>query len=366
MDRGRLIFTIPPTEGQLRNSEGDMIRLKDGSILMVYGRYHGDSAADLAPCDLVTIVSKDEGETWSEPRPLLNAADFGVVNLISVSLTRLQDGGIGIFFNCPFPGKGWKRHKYFGRSYDEGETFGGFVECSSELYDCRSGINNSRMVRLSSGRLIYPHSIHAGCEKTQEEGKRTVSPTSHTCGNFIYSDDDGYTWRTSEDMIYMPFTQTIPGIQEGEIIEIKPNVLKCFFRTDKCYQYQSISLDGGDHWSLPHPSCFTSPTSPISIRKNPYSGKTYAFWNPIPKYNDRKGIPAQFGRSPLVVAETDDTVSRILKLEYVHSDLTKAYCYIAPMFLNEKEAIIAYGNGDSNLGEKSLQRLAVSKVDLDF
>lgn len=366
MDKGRLIFTLSPKEGNLRNSEGDMIRLKDGSILMVYGRYHGDSASDLAPCDLVSIVSKDGGETWSEPHPLLNAADFGVVNIISVSLTRLADGGIGIFFNCPFPGKGWRRHKYFARSYDEGETFSGFVECSSERFDCRSGINNSRMVRLSSGRLIYAHSIHAGCEKAQEEGKRRVSPTSHTCGNFIFSDDDGYTWRTSEDTVYMPFTQTIPGIQEGELIEIKPNVLKCFFRTDKCYQYQSISLDGGEHWSLPHPSCFTTVVSPITIRKNPYSGKIYAFWNPVPPYNGKEKAAGHSGRSPLAIAEMDENVSRILKMEYVHSDLSKAYCYVAPLFLSEKDAVIAYSSGDASLGEKSMQRLAVSKVDLDF
>ena len=68
MDRGRLIFTLSPKEGNLRNSEGDMIRLKDGSILMVYGRYHGDSASDLAPCDLVSIVSRDGGETWSKQK----------------------------------------------------------------------------------------------------------------------------------------------------------------------------------------------------------------------------------------------------------------------------------------------------------
>lgn len=366
MDRGRLIFTISPKEGNPRNSEGDLIRLDDGSILLAYGQYHGDSNADLAPCNIVTRRSYDDGVTWTEPKMLFKASDFGVTNICSVSLVKLLDGGIGIQFNRPILPQGWKRHKFFARSYDGGETFGDFVECSSELFDCRSGINNSRIKRLSSGRLIYPHSIHPGCAKVHEEGKRKTSPTSHTCGNFIFSDDDGRTWRTSEDTIYMPFTQSNPGLQEGEVVEIRPNVLKCFFRTDKMYQYQSLSFDGGDHWTIPHPSCFTAVCSPITIRKNPYSGKTYAIWNPIPKYNGQKIPPDYSARSPLAIAETDESVSKILKMEYVHSDLRKAYCYVAPLFLSEKEALIVYSSGDASLGEKSMDRLAISKIDLNF
>jgi len=366
VDRGKLLFEIVPGPGNPRNSEGSLIRLKDNSILYVYGQFHGDSAGDLAPCNIAAIRSSDEGLTWSEPKIILRASDFGVTNINSTSLVRLTDGNIGFLFSKPIGEQGWIRHKYFARSYDEGDTFEDFVECSSEIYDCRSGVNNARLIRLSSGRLIYPHSIHAGCKKNQEEGKRKRSPTSHTFGNFVFSDDDGLTWRTSEDSIYMPFNQSNPGLQEGEIIEIAPNVLKCFFRTDKAYQYQSVSLDGGDHWSMPHPSCFTAVCSPITVRKNPYSGKTYAIWNPVPKYNGQVIPKDHSSRAPLAIAETDGSVSRILKMDYIHSDLTRSYCYVAPLFLDEKEMLIAYSSGDASAGEKSMDRLTISKVDLDF
>lgn len=366
MDRGKLIFEISPGPDNPRNSEGAFIRLKDSSILFVYGKFHGDSAGDLSPCNIASIRSYDNGETWSEPKVILSAADFGVKNIASISLIHLADGGIGLLFGCPLPGQGWIRHKYFARSYDDGDTFSDFVECSSELYGCRSGVNNARIIRLSSGRLIYPHSIHPGCAKVRAEGKRKTAPTSHTYGNFIFSDDDGRSWRTSEDSIFMPFTQSNPGLQEGEIVEIRPNVLKCFFRTDKAYQYQSISLDGGDHWSMPHQSCFTSVCSPITIRKNPYSQKIYAFWNPIPKFNGQNIPAGHAARAPLAIAEMDESVSRIVKLDYVHSDTHKAYCYVAPLFLNEKEMLIAYSSGDASIGEKSMDRLAMSRVDLDF
>ena len=117
---------------------------------------------------------------------------------------------------------------------------------------------------------------------------------------------------------------------------------------------------------MPHPSCFTAVCSPITVRKNPYSGKTYAIWNPVPKYNGQVIPKDHSSRAPLAIAETDGSVSRILKMDYIHSDLTRSYCYVAPLFLDEKEMLIAYSSGDASAGEKSMDRLTISKVDLDF
>ena len=44
----------------------------------------------------------------------------------------------------------------------------------------------------------------------------------------------------------------------------------------------------------------------------------------------------------------------------------KAYCYVAPLFLNGKEMLIAYSSGDASIGEKSKERLSISRVDLDI
>ena len=369
MDRGTVLAQWRPSENNPRNSECDLIKLKDGSILLMYNKYKGDSNSDLAPDDIAARISYDDGVTWTEPEIKFSPEDFNAQNIGSPSLVRLLDGDLGIQFNLPVKtyDKHWIRHKVFFRSKDEGKTWGEMVDCTTRQFDGRHGINNARLKRLASGRLIYPNSIHPGAPKPWDQTKREPQPTSHTHGNFVYSDDDGLTWHTSKDTVYMPFTGSNPGLQEGEVIEIKPGILKCFFRTDKMYQYVSTSFDNGDHWTVAQPSCFTSVCSPITVRRNPYSGKIYAFWNPIPDYNGRKGRAYGIeNRSPLMVAEMNEDVTQIIKMEYVHSDTTKAYCYIAPLFLNEKEVLLGFGSGDVTLGEKSLDTLTISRVDLDF
>ncbi len=368
MDRGTVLAQWRPSENNPRNSECDLIRLKDGSILLMYNKYKGDSNSDLAPDDIVARISYDEGITWTEPEIKFSPENFGSQNIGSPSLVRLLDGDLGIQFNLPIKtyDKHWIRHKVFFRSKDEGKTWSDMVDCTCSQFDGRHGINNARLQRLASGRLIYPNSIHPGAPKEWEPHRREPQPTSHTCGNFVYSDDDGRTWQTSKDTIYMPFTNSNPGLQEGEVIEISPGILKCFFRTDKMYQYVSTSFDNGDHWTVAQPSCFTSTCSPITIRKNPYSGKIYAFWNPIPDYNGRKKAKGLNNRTPMAIAEMNNDVTQIIKMEYVHSDQTQAYCYIATLFLNEKETLLGYCNGKGELGERCMDTLTVSKVDLDF
>jgi len=368
MDRGRMTISFRPQPNNPRNSECALMRLKDNSILLMYNQYKGDSNSDLAPDDIVARYSYDEGETWSDARVVFSPEDFNTVNVGSPSIVRLLNGELGVQFNVPVKSfdKFWTRKKMFARSKDEGQTFYSIVDCTAEQFEGRHGINNARMKRLTSGRLIYPNSIHPGAGKAWDPTKRTPSPTSHTCGNFVYSDDDGRTWKTSKDTVYMPFSQSNPGLQEGEVIEIQPGVLKCFFRTDKMYQYVSISFDNGDHWTVPQPSCFTSICSPITIRKNPYSGKIYALWNPVPDYNGRPKKKGLNNRTPLAIAEVNADVSQIIKMEYVHTDITQAYCYVADLFLNEKELLIGFSNGRGEDGERCMDTLSISKVDLDF
>ena len=81
-----------------RNSEGAFIRAKNGDILFASSRYHGESCHDHATCDIWLTRSHDEGNTWSEPKELANAAFFGVDNIMSVSAVEQNDGAIGFYY----------------------------------------------------------------------------------------------------------------------------------------------------------------------------------------------------------------------------------------------------------------------------
>ena len=54
-----------------RNGEGAFIRLRDQSIMFAYISFVGEDWFDHCPADIAAVVSSDEGETWSEPRILL-------------------------------------------------------------------------------------------------------------------------------------------------------------------------------------------------------------------------------------------------------------------------------------------------------
>ena len=366
MARARIVLSRGKEENYARHSEGDFIKLKDGRIMFIYTRFNEGNYHDGAPANLVKMYSSDNGETWTEPKVILTPQQFGMKNIMSVSLIRMLNEDIGLIFIMKRWEGGWARGIVISRSSDEGETWSEPIDCASPYSHGQYCINNSRVVRLASGRIIYPMSLHPGAKKEQIEGKRKVGSTSHTCGTFMYSDDDGRSWKQASDYVYPPFVRTNAGIQEGEIIEIRPNVLKCFFRTQMAYQYESMSFDGGDHWTVPHQSCFTGPCSPITIRRNPYSGKIYAFWNPIPMYNGKRNLKEAPSRSPFAMAEVNEDVSKILWMDYVEDDLSAGYAYTAPFFTGENEVMLAYCGGRPLEDMDMLVRLKISKVDLTF
>lgn len=93
-----LLHQLPPEENNPRNSEGAFIRGKNGEILFAYSRYTGDSCHDHAACDIALITSYDEGESWSEPRIIVNATFFNTQNVMSVSAIEQENGDIGFYF----------------------------------------------------------------------------------------------------------------------------------------------------------------------------------------------------------------------------------------------------------------------------
>lgn len=343
---GREVLRIEPTDAHPRHSEGSFLRLKDGRILFIYSRFNGGNG-DNDPCSLVRMYSSDEGETWTEPVVTVSAAQFGVLNVMSVSLIEMQNGDIGMFYGVKY-GLGEDRFM-LARSNDGGETWYSHTECT--LADRRGYyvLNNERVIRLTSGRLIIPLAFHRGsANRTDPKGYLDLRAVCF----FLLSDDDGYTWRESKDGVYPPFTHTVTGLQEPGVVELDNGVVWAYFRTDHMYHYEAFSFDGGDTWTIPQPSRFTGPASPLSIKN--IDGALYAMWNPIPNYNGRCDNPYS-GRTVMAIARNENGVWTEPKVMEENSE--SDFCYPAAIRVADG-LLIAYA--DCRHGRVSLNFHKVS------
>ena len=88
---------LPPGPNNPRNSEGAFATLQDGRILYVYTHYTGSSREDHAPACLMSRESAYEGRTWTSYDTLV-LENEGAQNIMSVSLMRLGDGDLGLFY----------------------------------------------------------------------------------------------------------------------------------------------------------------------------------------------------------------------------------------------------------------------------
>ena len=364
MDTIKIVNEIKPDPESGRKGEGCFFRTKDGAISFYYACVMGNTVKDYDPAKQVVIRSYDDGETWSDPVDFMVPGSVpGLVQLVCPSCLRMLNGDMGIFL-CGRTDVPMVNGKVLCLSKDEGVSCYKIIDCIPSCYSGQFGLNNDRAVRLSSGRIILPLSIHPGTRKEQT-GSVKPRASRFTSGHVIYSDDDGRSWKSSSDLIMPPFTDTTKGVQEGGIIEIKPGILKSYWRTDVGNQYTSLSFDDGDHWTVPARSRFTAPWSPMEIERNPFTGKLYAFWNPIPLYNGRKFDYYNWGRSPFVYAEISDDANIITgEIKTIENDPERGYAYPSVLFLNEKQFLISYCCG--GLEERScLAKTRIAKITMD-
>lgn len=342
--------------GNPRNSEGDFIRLRDNRIMFAYSRYNGESSHDSASCDIAAVYSCDGGKTFSDSaRLLVKASEHNVSNIMSVSLMRMADGALGLFYLCKY---GPFSCYYLRRSYDEGETFGKEVKCIPDSFESYYVVNNCRVFKSASGKLLVPvarHNVHP-------DG----SAEYYGCCYIYESADDGETWHDSGALFRLPERiQSSTGLQEPGLYERADGSLVCYFRTDKMYQYQCIqSADG--QWGEVLPSRFTSPDSPMLIVRNPYNSVYYAVWNPIPNYNGRISKTERWvnaGRTPFVLAESEDG-AEFGDYTVIENDPEHGYCYPAIMFTDEKTMLLAYCSGGPEDG-MCLTKTKIRRLTLD-
>ena len=336
------VLELPPGKGNPRNSEGAFIPLKDGRVLFVYTHFTcgGD---DDSSAFLMGRTSPDGGRTWSaEERHVVE--NEGGMNVMSVSLLRLQNGTIALFYLIKNSMQDCR--PVMRVSSDEGSSWGAPVACITDEIGYYV-MNNDRVIQLKGGRLVAPVCLHTVKGAPKMDWLGTVM-----C---YLSDDAGRTWRRSKtaqkgnDAAGKRITTQEPGV-----VELRDGRVMMFIRTSGGCQYLAYSSDGGDTWSAPVASAIQSPVSPASIKRLPATGDLLLVWN------DHSDIPASLRgkRVPLSVAISKDDGTTWRYAKALEGNPLGWYCYVAICPLDG--AVLLSYSAMSNLAHARITRLPVS------
>lgn len=349
-----IVLPLPSGPGNPRNSEGSFVTLANGDILFAYSRYNGESWSDHAKADIAAHYSSDGGRTWSNEHTII-VPNEGDCNVMSVSLLRLQDGRIAIFYvqkNSFFDCRMRMR-----TSSDEGKTWS-----ESVLGNPTEGYlvtNNDRIIQLASGRLIAPSALHINTPVPEGE-EQPFNP--HGIALFFVSDDAGQTWReTPQRLKISPEINT--GLQEPGLIQRSDGSLYCYCRTSEGHQWEFTSTDEGETWTTPQPSRFKSPASPLSIKAILNSSLWVAVWNdPITPVKTENGFAqnTSWGRTPLVLATSQDEGTTWSQNHAIETDPERGFCYTA-IHETEDAILLAYCSGGR--GTAVLQDLTIRRIE---
>lgn len=350
-----LVLSLHSGPGNPRNSEGSFVTLADGRLLLAYSRYTGDSWQDHGTADIAGRYSSDGGLTWTNEDHLL-VANEGSCNVMSVSLLRLQDGRIALFYvqkNTALDCRLRLR-----TSGDEGATWSEPVLCNPpEGYFVT---NNDRVVQLASGRLIAIASYH---KPKSTDGNIEAGTNPHGEVVVFISDDAGQSWREGPQRLQVS-ADIHSGLQEPGLIERRDGTLYGWSRTSAGQQWEFQSNDGGETWSSPQPARFKSPTSPMSIKAIAAGPLWLAIWNdPIVPVENETGFAqnSSWGRTPLVAATSNDEGKTWSKPILLEDDPQRGFCYVAIHPVGEA-VLLAYCCGGR--GSAVLQDMCVRRVPL--
>ncbi|WP_417746409.1 sialidase family protein [Rosistilla oblonga] len=313
---------ISPRPGNDRNSEGDFIRLQDGRLMLIYTKFVGRS--DHAEAELVARYSDDEGKTWTQDDESAIARGEGDANLMSVSLLRLQDGRIALFYVRKYKSPANAKYPFLDTilmqtSDDETKTWSEPVQITPTDEPAYRVLNNDRVIQLKSGRLVVPVATHY---QTGWTGWRNSAQI-----HCYLSDDLGKTWRTSKSTLESKLLAQEPGV-----VELKDGRIMMFCRSRDC-QLVTYSSDGGETWTpleksnIPQPS-----TSPATIERIPSTGDLLLVWN---NGDDPLAKIKPIGRRPFTAAISSDDGATWKNVKNIGTDPDGWYCYTAMEFVGD-------------------------------
>ena len=211
-----------------RGNMGDFLPLKDGSILMSFTGRGGD---------IMAIRSADRGKTWGKPSVLVPKPEPPAKGRIAhPSFLRLKNGHILLsYIYTTHPTTPYYGHNYYRRSADEAKTW-----TEQFLMTPHPGyvlVHNDRLFTLKSGRIVAMAEYKAHMPSTRDH--------SGYVGIAFYSDDLGYSWQASKNVVDMMPVE----VQEADGVELKDGRVMMFARTYSGFPVRAYSKDGCETWS---------------------------------------------------------------------------------------------------------------------
>ena len=314
-----------------RYSEGSIVALADGRLLFATTEF-ADSASDFAKARIIAKTSKDEGVTWSESQVLQKSV--GKLNVMSVTMLRLTNEGLysgplGMFYlvkNAHDDLDVWLKV-----SNDEGKTFGDAVLVTNQPgYHV---MNNDRVQRLSSGRLVVP------VASTPD-----VSKDNHFVSKCFLSDDQGLTWRLGQGEI----DYAKRGAMEPEVVELASSEdgsvrLAMYMRTQLGHIAVGYSQDGGETWSQAVDAKIRAPEAPATIRRVPSTGDLVLVWND----NFTAGAGHGGKRTPMSIAISQDDGKTWKKVGDIETSTQHTYAYTSLCFVRGRMVMSYYVRDES-------------------
>lgn len=216
-----------------RSDTASICELSNDRLMVVYHRYESGREAgnDHGVCRIWSRVSEDKGQTWQQPRMLVDVAE-GDMNVQAPGVLRLKSGRI--LLNClRAHGDGSSSTMCLFASDDQGRSF----QQLPSLWKRSSGQllqgGASSLLQLESGRLLLP--FHGG------DGNQWKQKNSAWC---LFSDDDGASWARSNS-IELPKR----GAMEGSAAQLQDGTLLMSLRTQLGGPWLSRSSDQGTTWT---------------------------------------------------------------------------------------------------------------------
>lgn len=294
-----------------RNSESDIIELRDGRLLLGWTEFYAGNGADDGAARIVGRVSTDSGRSWGDKYTLVE--NDGTCNVMEVSFLRLNSGDLALFHlqkNVEVGGPQAPDCRVMLRtSQDEGRTFGPARQLTGEKRYVETA--SGRGLRLKTGRILVE------CDTLE----------TAFC---LISDDDGATWREGQ-----PVKPSGGGCWEPAAVERKDGRVLMFLRTGLGGQYQTISEDGGVTWGEATLTALRGTAAPIAIERIPTTGDLLAVWN-----NDL-GSPR--ARNPLTAAISRDDGKTWEHFRNAADAAGDAFAYPSVTFVGDR-ALLTYFN----------------------
>lgn len=310
----------PATAKNPRYSEGSVIGLRNGDLLYATTEFIG-SGSDHAKARIIARTSNDGGRSWSEPHVMQK--NIGSNNVMSVTLRFLgekldESTPLALFYLVKNDLDDLKT--YLKISTDQGQTFGKpILVTSGEGYHV---MNNDRITRLSSGRLLAPVAWTADVRKV-----------NHFISFCFFSDDNGLSWNKAKGSV----DYSKRGAMEPEVIELNDSRVLMIVRTQSGHIASSYSKDAGETWSQPTSWGVRAPEAPATLRRIPSTGDLLLIWNDT--YSQGKGHGGR--RTPLTAAISSDDGKTWQLKKQIETDPNHAYAYTSLMF-HQGRAILSY------------------------